>query len=477
MLVSEPAACPFCVQPEFGVTFDPPPFRRGLAYGHNGQGPSLGAVASAMSSSSSLNSGTNLTPSSGGAGRRRTTSLSASAPQVITTDRVRPDWAKKLADARAHALRRSAAATALHNAAYMMGNYNNGDGRGFGLGRRRRMFSGDSPNDSGQHTPPVNPSGSTSRLGDGQGDLPPGRHSSRRHRVDDLEELMMMEAIRLSLAAEEDRKRKEDKEAAKEAKKEEKRKAKELKKVAKEQSKIARGFHPVAIPNSPDDPSSAQLPANGKGKGVDRNAGVGFNPLQEPTSTLNQGGPSSEAPQADQAASSSASSTSDSAAGSLHHDQNNNNPAGLNVPSSSAEGEAQSSSFHSETPPQSSNLDSLFNFRSLAAIIDNDDKSEHESSANHIENVGPAPAATSPAEPAEPAEATEDPMAASSSSAAETSLEEATATNMEESTLTVKAPETEAEAKVPTDPKDGNGNVDTKQPGDIRVLDTGQSTQ
>ena len=37
--------------------------------------------------------------------------------------------------------------------------------------------------------------------------------------MEDLEEMMMMEAIRLSLAAEEDRKKKADKEAAKEAKK------------------------------------------------------------------------------------------------------------------------------------------------------------------------------------------------------------------------------------------------------------------
>jgi len=45
----------------------------------------------------------------------------------------------------------------------------------------------------------------------------------RRSRIEDLEEMMMMEAIRLSLAAEEERKTKADKEATKEAKKKEKR--------------------------------------------------------------------------------------------------------------------------------------------------------------------------------------------------------------------------------------------------------------
>lgn len=129
-LVSEVAACPFCVTPEFGVSYDPPPFRRGLAYAHQAYGHPLRNPTSAMSSTSSL--GTS------GGNRRRATSLSANAPQVITTDRVRPDWHKKLADARAHALRRSAAATALHNAAYVLGNQGDGQLRGMGGFRRRR---------------------------------------------------------------------------------------------------------------------------------------------------------------------------------------------------------------------------------------------------------------------------------------------------------------------------------------------------
>lgn len=146
LLVSEVAACPFCVTPEFGVTYEPPPFRRGLAYA--GSNSLRNAATSAMSSSTSLHSGSPAVT------RRRATSISATSSNVITTDRVRPDWAKKLADARANALRRSAAATALHNAAYVLGNVGEG-GRGNGLiGRRRRGIFTDSPGgQSGSVTP------------------------------------------------------------------------------------------------------------------------------------------------------------------------------------------------------------------------------------------------------------------------------------------------------------------------------------
>ncbi|KAF2457832.1 hypothetical protein BDY21DRAFT_385534 [Lineolata rhizophorae] len=270
-LVSEPAACPFCVQPEFGVTYEPPPFRRGLAYAHQGHPQPLASATSAMSSTSSLASAGFGSPTGISSSRRRTTSLSANAPAVITTDRIRPDWAKKLADARAHALRRSAAATALHNAAYVLGNQGPSDGRSFGLGRRRRLFGGDSPGSSGRGTP---------RLGEGVSLA--RRLSSRRSRMEDLEELMMMEAIRLSLAAEEERKRKEEKEAAKEQKKKEKREAKETRKREKKEKKNGGG----GIGNL--------VQVEGKGKGVDRTGGAGcrggsagFNPLSEPTSTIN----------------------------------------------------------------------------------------------------------------------------------------------------------------------------------------------
>ena len=270
MLVSEPAQCPFCTEPEFGVTYDPPPFRRGLTYVNqvsgSGNGNNKGSIASMKSATSSHSSiASHQAPGSqsaaAGVGRRRAVSLSANAPTVITTDRIRPDWAKKLADARAQTMRRSAAATALHNAAYLL-NSGGGESRGFMLGRRRRAhFVGDglgggSGGDGGSTRAPdgMTPEnmlallsgasdrragGAGSGAGDGRvgidssGDLFPGRTSSRRTRVEELEEMMMMEAIRQSLQAEEDRKQKEDKETSKAVRKEEKKRAKEAKKAEK----------------------------------------------------------------------------------------------------------------------------------------------------------------------------------------------------------------------------------------------------
>ncbi len=281
MLVSEPAACPFCVQPEFGVTYEPPPFRRGLAYANHSQGHPLANVTSAMSSSSSL--GSQTLGSNGITGRRRTTSISANAPAVITTDRIRPDWAKKLSDARAHAMRRSAAATALHNAAYVLGSAGGPNGRGFALGRRRRtLFAGNGSDDQGMLNLPEGltlegnlgaifaAAGADRSLDQPVNDIFPSRSSSRRTRVEELEELMMMEAIRQSLAAEEERKRKEEKEAAKEAKKEEKKKAKEAKKIEKSSRKsgfYSGGSNASYSSHAFSGNSSA---VEGKGKAVDR---------------------------------------------------------------------------------------------------------------------------------------------------------------------------------------------------------------
>ncbi|KAF2191140.1 hypothetical protein K469DRAFT_808234 [Zopfia rhizophila CBS 207.26] len=429
MLVSEPAACPFCVQPEFGVTYEPPPFRRGLSYANQGQHP-LANAASAMSSTSSLNSQGMASP-----GRRRATSLAATDSNVITTDKVRPDWAKKLADARSHALRRAAAATALHNAAYMMGNLQASDSRGFGLGRRRRtMFGSDSPSSSGHHTPrrdgevgallAAAARGPGAQPNDGQSDLLPGRHSSRRgNRLEDLEELMMMEAIRLSLAAEEERKKKEEKEAVKEAKKEEKKKVKEAKKAEKAARKS--GFFPAPNLDADSDmhatgPSSA----TGKGKAVDRSGGfAGFNPLTEPTSTVNASS-SKDDPQRHleqsraqiQNQTSSTSNTTSSFDPFAEQPSHRRALRGLSNASSSASSAeslhgslrqgsqgfgASASSF--EASPNASGLslnrdetsphgtpgtEPMFNFRSLAAVITNEDsKRDDDSSAQHTENV------------------------------------------------------------------------------------------
>ncbi|RYP36992.1 hypothetical protein DL767_003147 [Monosporascus sp. MG133] len=235
-LIMEPAKCPYCTQTEFGVTYEPPPFRRGLTYAFNA--PGLGSMSTAMSSSSSLNS--NLSPLSSTppphANRRRTQSLAAHAPGVITTDRIRPEWTTKLAAARAQQRRRAAAADALHHAAFMMGNT---ESRTI-FGRPSR-FSRRSTRDTRGSESPGTGTNSRSHY-DGNGESPegaePGQRGSsgrpvvgrERFDVASLESMMMAEAIRLSLADEEERRKKAEKEARKEAKKREKEERKAAKK-------------------------------------------------------------------------------------------------------------------------------------------------------------------------------------------------------------------------------------------------------
>jgi len=398
------------VTPEFGVTYEPPPFRRGLAYAHQ-QHTSLRNPTSAMSSSSSLATG---------AGRRRATSLSAAAPNVITTDRVRPDWAKKLADARANALRRSAAATALHNAAYMMGSQADGPLRSAGLiGRRRRTLIIDSPNASGSGTPR-----------EGGDDLVSGRTSSRRQRVEDIEELMMMEAIRLSLAAEEERKRKEEKAAEKEAKKKakiEKKEEKKAEKLAKKSGSSASLYRAgtndssstwgsTAMARSTSNlgtqPSIPEEQVQGKGKQPAQDF-AGFDPLSEPSSTLNRG----ESP------SPPATTTTGFVDPQRHLEEsranlqpNTNTPlappspramhfrqlseassaassfvdAPTSIPNSgdvTAGAQQDGSNVSSAAVTPAANLEPMFNFRSLAAMIGEEDK--FGGGNEHIEDASP----------------------------------------------------------------------------------------
>lgn len=240
MLISEPAQCPYCQQPEFGVTYDPPPFRRGLSYTVSSS--VLASMNTAMSSNSSLNSSSPTPfvspPPSGAGGRRRTQSLSANDPNVITTDRVRPDWAVKLAAQRNHLARRAAAATALHTAAFLMGENNSRPFSRMSRFGRRNTNSGDNSGDNNagaSSSAGATPSGPDPgpRSSSGRGLLAGPAVDRRQSHMESLENMMLAEAIRLSLAAEEERKRKADKEEKKEAKKREKEERKAAKAAAK----------------------------------------------------------------------------------------------------------------------------------------------------------------------------------------------------------------------------------------------------
>lgn len=401
-LVSEPSACPFCVQPEFGVTYAPPPFRRGLAYaGSNGL--ALASASSPLSSSSSLGS----MPSPPITGRRRATSLSASDPTVITTDKVRPDWATKLANARAHAARRSAAATALHTAAYLM-NAPGSETRSFG---RRGVLGRARGTSSGTQTPSSRPTGSpalhalaflserrgeqpnsTATAGNTEGGaLAPPRDSSRRSRIDDLEEMMMMEAIRMSLASEEERRRKEEKEIRKEAKKREK-EAKKAEKSMRKNAAYSNSQASLALRSSGTssrvDSSSSSImgedaTSSDKGKKVDRTASAS-------TATASNDGESADA---SAASARQLLSRTDSDSFTQPSPTEPSRPSHLRHMSTAS---STSSSFETGTAENpdsgegSSNpaLEPMFNFRSLAAVIGDEEKTngvaEH---AEHVEDA------------------------------------------------------------------------------------------
>ncbi|KAJ5269836.1 hypothetical protein N7505_005594 [Penicillium chrysogenum] len=407
-LVSEPSACPFCVQPEFGVTYSSPSFRRGLTYATDPSARLSPNFTSPVSSTSSLSSATAAVP-----GRRRATSLSATDPAVVTTDRIRPDWATKLSNARAHAARRSAAATALHTAAYLINPGASGsDSRGFGIGRRgmRRATGGEGY--SGRTASPalnalafLTERSGTDRAAratgqdtdsasaeEGAGNPAAARSSSRRNRIDDLEEMMMMEAIRLSLASEDERLRREEKEARKEAKKREKEKEKEAKKADKVARKTGLysnnasasaldvlGESSLGRGNSSSSSVigegviGEEIAAGSKGKGVDRalpstaeetNPPTLLDPAAPASQPADQSEPSRQPHLRQVSASSSVSSVMET------------------NPEDGADGPAAGQG-------NTNSLEPMFNFRSLAAVIGDEEKVDD--SAEHVEDTSNKP--------------------------------------------------------------------------------------
>ena len=219
-LISEPATCPYCQAPEFGATYEPPPYRRGLIYA--GSPLSGGSVNASSSSVNVVNPSSSMPANS----RRRGLSLASNAPGVITTDMVRPDWKVKLETMRAHQQRRAAAATALHTATYLMGSnpeVRSLFGRPSRLTRRQTgslAAGGQTPENTTGPVPPT-PSSMIGPTEEYPGSRPPVIRPSlfNGRQCIDLEELLLAEAMRLSLADEEERKKRMDKEAKKDARK------------------------------------------------------------------------------------------------------------------------------------------------------------------------------------------------------------------------------------------------------------------
>lgn len=116
-LISEPAACPYCAQPDLGVIFDAPPFEWGiLSKSSRSPSPQM-EPSSEKSSLSSLSAHASTTLGSGN--RKRRPSMPVTHPQVVTIDMIRPDWEDKLASAHRRLARKSAAARALHRSALL----------------------------------------------------------------------------------------------------------------------------------------------------------------------------------------------------------------------------------------------------------------------------------------------------------------------------------------------------------------------
>ncbi|CAE6515456.1 unnamed protein product [Rhizoctonia solani] len=191
-IVSEPAACPYCVQENFGVIYEPPSWRAGLVLSSSGS-PSRPELPRLAGSAISSTSGDSQGHPSAERSRRKSASQGV---EVVTIDYIRPDWEAKLEAVRATVARRANRRIVMRQVGDRLipvgitsGRVvpvNIGEGDASGSGRRSRRQRG--------------PGGS--------GELPVGITGH------DLEELMMMEAMRLSLIEHEAQQRRERETAA-----------------------------------------------------------------------------------------------------------------------------------------------------------------------------------------------------------------------------------------------------------------------
>ncbi|KAJ7090050.1 hypothetical protein C8R43DRAFT_1050487 [Mycena crocata] len=196
-LVSEPAACPYCVQDNFGIVYSPPPWRAGI--GSEGTN-SLWSDSPKGSQQSIDNSAPYPTH------KRRQKSFGADSPDVVLTDHIRPDWEAKLAAVRAAVTRRA-------NRRIIMRQV--GD-RLIPVGVTSGRVHALSPEEAAQAEVPSEGTGSR-RSRRRQQQPPPNGNFEQFMGMGgpELEELMIMEAMRLSLIDHEEQQRKEAEEKKK----------------------------------------------------------------------------------------------------------------------------------------------------------------------------------------------------------------------------------------------------------------------
>lgn len=226
---SEPRSCPFCVEPNFGVTYTPPEeLERERRPSGSGSG------------SDSLNDATDATNfaemaiGTGGVGSRgsgKKKILPAEDPNVITVDQVRPDWHYKLAQAEAAIARRANRRVIMRQVGDRLipiGISSSRMGADLAAAAESGRINLNGPGGSiilndGQNWPGSTGSVSTSRRrssrpsrGAAEG-LPELARLMRMGAGEDMEEAMVMEAMRLSLLEHEEQERKRAEEEKKKA--------------------------------------------------------------------------------------------------------------------------------------------------------------------------------------------------------------------------------------------------------------------
>lgn len=193
-MVSEPACCPFCVQENFGVVYTPPPWRMGIG----SEGWAHPTWPDSPKGSQRSFDGSRVRQGK----QKRFKSYDHTDPEVVTVDQIHPDWEAKLAAVQAAAARRA-------NRRIIMRQI--GD-RLIPVGITSGRI----------HPLPVEAAGTE---GDGGGSRRSRRRQQQQQELNnflgnlgfggrDLEELMMMEAMRLSLLEHEAQQRRETEERA-----------------------------------------------------------------------------------------------------------------------------------------------------------------------------------------------------------------------------------------------------------------------
>ncbi|KIM49437.1 hypothetical protein M413DRAFT_59264 [Hebeloma cylindrosporum] len=190
-LVSEPAACPYCVQDNFGVVYAPPPWRAGL--GSEGSNPFWSDTQRSSE------------PTAPPTHKRRQKSFGADSPEVVTTvDQIRPDWEAKLEAIRAAVARRANRRIIMRQVGDRLIPVGVTSGRVHALSPEEAAAAASAAESNGSRR-------GRRRQGNQNGPFEQFMGMAGQ----DLEELMLMEAMRLSLLDHEEHQRKEAEEKKK----------------------------------------------------------------------------------------------------------------------------------------------------------------------------------------------------------------------------------------------------------------------